>query len=98
MQEYTYEKFVEELNGGKFDTVRFRLEGYGHYSNCVIKCRAEQGAAVLVEFLLTADGKERVTYYKGFRDNKIFRFGRGRKSTLRDVWKLVRIEEIVPHA
>lgn len=93
----TYSEFVEQLNSGKFDRVEFAISGYGHYSHCVVNCLHLQDGGLIVEFLLTPNGKECVRYFGAFRDDKIFRMER-KRYTLQDVWNRVELRTILPHA
>lgn len=93
----TYNEFVKKLNEGNFDRVEFAIADYGHYSHCVIDCLRSTDGSLIVRFLLTPDGKEDVTFYGEFRDAKIFRFGRGKKGTLKDVWNRVIVKKTVQY-
>lgn len=95
MQNYTYTQFVQELNSGKLQRVEFAVEDYGHYANCVVTSQPLESGGYLLDFALTPDGKELVRYFGAFRDDKIFRLGRGRKATLQDMWRRIRIKNII---
>ena len=91
--QYTYDNFVKDLNGGKFNRVVFRVADYGHYRNCAINCRPiDRGE--YIEFLFVPNGKDRVCYYGSFRDDKIFCLEHGVKYTLEQIWRRIEILQI----
>ncbi len=83
-----YDQFVGALNSGKIAHAEFAIKGYAHYGHCVVDTFPIENG-VLIEFLLTPDGKETVRFFGKFHDDKFFRFGKRGTYTLLDVWRYI---------
>ena len=84
--DYTYAQFVQDLNSGAISEAQFCVRDYGHYAHCTVTAQPLPDGGEYIELTLTPDRKEVVHFYGAFRDDKIFRLGRGRRATLRDIW------------
>ena len=98
--QYNYKEIIDGLNSGKIKTIRFCVNNYSHYKNCVIT-RTEQKFPnneifFLIEVTLTKDSSEKISFFNSFDDNtKLFHMGRKGRFTLKQLWPQITILEIV---
>lgn len=98
--EYIYEKIIEALNNGEIKQIRFMVNNYFHYRDCVIErmidspCEGKHFIRIAVK--LTPDGSEMVSFLNTFNENyKLFHLGRKGSFTLKQLWPKITILEIV---
>ncbi len=96
--EYKYENIINDLNLGNIRKIDFSIKNYNHYKNCSISRFLHEDSAhrKRVEVKLTQDNSETVCFYDKLpEDYKLFRFGRKGSFTLKQVWGIVEIRNIV---
>ena len=98
--EYNYKNIIKALNNGEIKQIRFMVNNYFHYRNCVIEriidspCEGKNFIRIAVK--LTPDGSEMVSFLNAFNENyKLFRLGKKGSFTLRQLWPEITILEIV---
>lgn len=96
----TYNEFIGKLNLKEITRFRFRIKGYPHYDNCEIFYRTDKiSEGRFIEIIvckLTLDYSETVSFYKQFDESyKLFDMGRKGKFTLKQVWNLIEVIEVV---
>lgn len=95
-----YEEFIKKLNSNNIKCFRFRLKGYPHYNNCMIYRQIDEIAngkqLSIIVCKLTNDDYEKVSFYKNFDESyKLFSMGRKGRFTLKQIWGLIDIIEII---
>lgn len=96
----SYEDFIHYLNSSKIKKIRFKVNGYSHYSNCTIYRQIDNingnKNISLIVCQLTIDDYEKVSFLNKFNESfKLFDFGRNGRFTLKQIWDKVCITEIV---
>ena len=94
----TYDEVIRGINDGSITDVFFSIDGYSHYRNCSIRRLLDSQGYEHVEIKLTEDGSERCLLYGGISESneneKLFHVENGKRLTLKEIWKRVRIKEI----
>lgn len=98
--QYSYEDVIDKLNNGQIQQVRFCVNNYPHYKDCVISRKEEKfpngNPFYTIEVLLTKDSSEKYSFYKRFSERtKLFRMGRKGSFTLKQIWPQITVLEIV---
>ena len=96
----SYQEVIEGLNSGKIKQVRFCINNYSHYKNCVItrtEYKIYNGESFAqINISLTKDSSERKALLNAFKEkDKLFDMGRKGKFTLKQLWPQITILEIV---
>lgn len=96
----TYNEFIRKFNSKEITRFCFRIRGYPHYDNCEIFYQTDKiSESKYVEIIvckLTQDDYETVSFYKQFDEAyKMFDKGRKGKFTLKQVWGLIEVIEVV---
>lgn len=99
MTRYIYEEIMEGINNGEITFIRFCVNDYAHYKNCVIartELKLPNGKSIpQIEVTLTKD-LEKTTFLEEFIENtKLFRMGSKGNFTLKQIWPQITILEIV---
>ncbi len=100
MIECSYREIIESINSGKIKQVRFYVNNYSHYKNCVIT-RTEHNiyngkSITQIDISLTKDSSEKVSFLNTFKeDAKLFNMGKKGAFTLKQLWSQITILEIV---
>lgn len=100
MIQCSYKEVMDGLNSGEIKLIRFCVNNYSHYKNCVI-ARTEQKlpndeSFFLIEVTLTEDSSEKKAFLDSFIENtKLFHMGRKGRFTLKQLWSQITILEIV---
>ena len=96
----SYRDMLERLNDHRIEEVRFSIEGYGHYRDCVLRHFYEylpalgKKAHLGIEAVLSRD--ERAMFHGPFKDEmKIFHLGKEGKKSLRYLMKRIVVTSIV---
>lgn len=96
-----YKEIIDRLNNGEIKLLRFCVNDYSHYKNCVIEGKKQKlpsGEFFLIEVRLTNDSSEKIAFLDSFIENtKLFRMGKKGSFTLKQVWSKITILEIVYH-
>ena len=100
MTQCSYKEAIDGLNNGKIKLLRFCVNNYTHYNNCVIKTsevKLPNGKTFFqIEVLLTKDSSEKIAFLDKFIENtKLFNMGRKGKFTLKQLWSQITVLEIV---
>lgn len=99
-----YKTFIEQLNNYQIKEVDFSVTNYGHYKNCKIivsqvadiRPSKSNQLTYLFSFYLTQDNSEFCNFYVKFNeDEKIFYIKGKGKQTLKNLWKDIKINNIV---
>ena len=95
-----YKEFIDGINNGTIQKVRFSVKGYAHYRNCIMETKissSPSGAYVgkIIWFILTPDGAEK----KGFLNDidekaKMFYIKSKGSFTLKQMWDYIVINSI----
>ncbi len=98
----SYSEFITGINNGSIELIRFSVEGYSHYNNCIIKRIVDKlsngNEAVIIRVDLVTDLTESISFYRKFKEElKMFNFGRKGKLTLKEVWEKMIIIELNYH-
>lgn len=96
----SYKEFVTGINNGVIELIRFSVDGYSHYSNCIIKRIVDNlsngNEVIIIRVDLVTDSTESVSFYQKFKEEfKMFNFGRKGKYTLKEIWEKIIIIELV---
>lgn len=97
--EYNYEDIINGLNEGKIKSILFSIKNYSHYKNCVIsRCVdiiSSKKQIIRIEVKLVEDNSETISFYPKFKENyKLFKLGKGKTFTLKQIWNDVQISYI----
>ena len=97
---FDYDEIIENINNHKISELRFEVLEYPHYHDCKIIVNKEQlpsnNVIYLIEIFLTQDLSENVSFYNKFKENyKLFYMGRKGSFTLKQIWKKIKILEII---
>ena len=95
-----YQEFIDGINNGTIQKVRFSVKGYAHYKNCIMETKISRnlsGAHVgkIIWFTLTLDGSEK----KGFLNDidekaQMFYIKNKGSFTLKQMWNHIVINSI----
>jgi hypothetical protein len=96
----SYKEFVAGINNGVIELIRFSVDGYSHYNNCIIRrivdILANGNEVIIIRVDLVTDSTESVSFYQKFKEEfKMFNFGRKGKYTLKEVWEKIIIIELI---
>lgn len=99
MKNISYENFIKDINEHKISEVKFEVKDYTHYKDCALIVKKEvlkNGNAIFLIFLhLTKDNYESYCFYKKFEEDlKLFKMGRNKSYTLKQVWSFIEINQI----
>lgn len=100
IEKIDYSEFISGINGGTIEQIRFLIEGYSHYNDCLIRKKTDKldngNEVVLICVDLVTDLSESIGFYRSFNEKyKLFNLGRKGKFTLKDLWERVKIIELV---
>lgn len=100
MIQCSYKEVIDGLNSGKIKLIRFCVNNYSHYRNCVIERTEEKlpngRSLFLIEVNPTHDSSEKITFIDSFMENtKLFHMGKKGRFTLKQLWPRITILEIV---
>ena len=95
-----YQEFIDGINNGTIQKVRFSVKGYAHYRNCIMETKISRNPSgvyvgKIIWFTLTPDGAEK----KGFLNDidekaKMFYIKNKGSFTLKQMWNHIVINSI----
>ena len=96
----SYKDVIEGLNCGTIKRIRFFVNDYARYQNCIIT-RTENAiyngnTVIRIDVSLTKDSSEKISFLNKFKeDAKLFHLGSKGHYTLKQIWPQISIVEIV---
>ena len=102
MIQCSYKEVIEGINNGTIKQVRFCVNHYSHYKNCIITRTNHMignGKSITqIDVSLTDDSSEKTAFLDTFKeDTKLFHMGKKGNFTLKQLWSKIVILEIVYH-
>lgn len=96
----SYEEVIEGINNGTINQVRFCVNNYSHYKNCIItrtEYKIYNGKSITqIDVSLTKDSSEKISFLDKFKeDTKLFKMKAKGNFTLKQLWPEIIILEIV---
>ncbi len=96
----SYKEVIEGINSGAIKQIRFCVNNYSHYKNCVItrtEYKIYNGKSTThIDVSLTKDVSEKISFLNTFKEDvKLFNIGKKGNFTLKQLWPQIIILEIV---
>lgn len=100
MIQCSYKEVVEGINNGTIRQVKFFVNNYSHYNNCIITRtdhKIYNGTSITrIDVTLTSDFSEKISFLDTFKEDiKLFNIRKKGKFTLKQLWSEIVILEIV---
>jgi len=99
MIQYSYEEIIKGINNRQIKLVRFCVNDYAHYKDCVIvntELKLYNGRSIpQIEVILTKDSEKTYFLEKFIENTKLFNMGKKGRFTLKEMWKKITVLEVI---